>query len=107
MDGSKSDGRSVKILMDSGSNLSILKDSSKAEELKIISVGCGSNSSLSTETSNKELKILSEEIILLPCSTQDFDVINELAETYLLVRHPQHTSIIKSARQEIMQKSNS
>ena len=107
MDGSKSSGRSVKILIDSGSELSVLKDSSKAGELKIISVGCGSNSSLPKETSNKELKILSEEIILLPCSTQDFDVINELAETYLLVRHPQHTSIIKSARQEIMRKSNS
>ena len=106
MDSSKPNGRSVKILMDSGSNLSLIKNSSKAEELKIISVGCGSNSSLAKETSNKELKILSEEIILLPCSTQDFDVINELAETYLVVRHPQHTSIIKKARKEIMQRSN-
>ena len=54
----------------------------------------------------KEFKILDEVMILVPVARKDFEVVNSLAESYLIVRHPNQNSHIKLEMNKILQEIN-
>ena len=61
---------------------------------------------IKANSKDKELKILDEALILVPCAKKDFEKVDALAESYLIVRHLNESSYIRVERKKILWKVN-